>query len=106
MFRSVKYPGRSDHHKQWQGCLKKIIMKLYNFFKIIPLFIIICVLAISCGGNEGGNMGNKISRGIEFLGRSDCIHSPTMEKNFVSALDNSEDLFGMPKPKPIASAPT
>ena len=34
-------------------------------------------------------MGNKISRGIEFLGRSDCIHSPTMEKNFVSALETS-----------------
>jgi len=72
-------------------------------------------------------MGNRISKGIEFLGRSDCIHSPTMEKNLVSALEtsglekkykyidlaslptvliNGEDLFGMPKPMPIASAPT
>jgi predicted thioredoxin/glutaredoxin len=113
-------------------------MKLFNFFKIIPLFIIICVLGISCGSNEGGNMENKISKGIEFLGRSDCIHSPKMEKNLVSALENSglekkykyidlaslpaedyrrgygtptvlingEDLYGMSKPKPIASAPT
>lgn len=61
-------------------------MKLCNFFKIVPLFIIICVLGISCGSNESGNMGNKISKGIEFLGRSDCIHSPKMEKNLVAAL--------------------
>jgi hypothetical protein len=65
-------------------------MKLFNFFKIIPVFIIICVLGISCGSNEGGNMENKISKGIEFLGRSDCIHSPKMEKNLVSALETSE----------------
>jgi hypothetical protein len=113
-------------------------MKLHNIFKTIPLFIIICVLTISCSENEGGSMRNRISKGIEFLGRSDCIHSPTMEKNLVSALEtsgidkkykyidlaslptndyrrgygtptiliNGEDLFGMPKPKPIASAPT
>ena len=113
-------------------------MKFYNFFKLISLFIIICLLTISCGGNEGGNKGNNVSKGIEFLGRSDCPHSPAMEKNFVSALEtsgidkkykyidlaslpandyrrgygtptvliNGEDLFGMPKPMPIASAPT
>lgn len=113
-------------------------MKLHNIYKIIPLLIIICVLIISCGGNEGGSMGNRVSKGLEFLGRSDCIHSPAMEKNLVSALEtsglekkykyidlgslptkdyrrgygtptvliNGEDLFGMPKPMPIASAPT
>ena len=113
-------------------------MKLHNISKIIPLFIIICVMGISCGSNESGNMGNKISKGIEFLGRSDCIHSPKMEKNLVDALEtsglekkykyidlaslpaedyrrgygtptvliNGDDLYGMPKPKPIASAPT
>ena len=29
---------------------------------------------------------NKSSQSIEFLGRHSCSHSPTMEKNFVSAL--------------------
>jgi len=29
---------------------------------------------------------NKSSQRIEFLGRHSCSHSPTMEKNFVSAL--------------------
>ena len=113
-------------------------MKLHHISKIIPLFIVICVLTISCGGNEGGSMGNRISKGIEFLGRSDCIHSPKMEKNLIAALSvsglekkykyidlaslpaedyrrgygtptvliNGEDLYGMSKPKPIASAPT
>ena len=95
-------------------------------------------MTISCSGNREGNLGNNTSKNIEFLGRSDCIHSPAMEKNLVSALEasglekkskyinlaslptkdyrrgygtptvliNGEDLFGMPKPKPIASAPT
>jgi len=96
------------------------------------------MLTISCSVNEGGDMGNNISKRIEFLGRSDCPHSPAMKKNLVSAIETSgidkkykyidlaslpiedyrrgygtptvlikgEDLFGMPKPMPIASVPT
>ena len=113
-------------------------MELYSFLKLITSFIVICVLTISCGGNEADYMRNNVSKGFELLGKSDCIHTPKMEKNFVSALEatgvdkkykyidlaslptndyrrgygtptvliNGEDLFGMPKPKPIASAPT
>lgn len=113
-------------------------MKFSSFHKGIQLSIIICVLIISCSGNEGGDMDNNILKGIQFLGRSDCPHSPAMENNFVSALEtsgilekykyidlaslpaedyrrgygtptvliNGEDLFGMPKPMPIASALT
>ena len=113
-------------------------MQFYNFLKLTMSFIVICVLTISCGGNEADNMRNNVSKGFELLGRSDCIHTPKMEKNFVSALEttgidkkykyidwaslptndyrrgygtptvliNGVDLFGMPKPKPIASAPT
>ena len=113
-------------------------MKFSSLYKGIQLSIIVCVLIISCSGNEGGDMDNNILKGIQFLGRSDCIHSPKMEKNLVSALKatgleqkykyidlaslpsedyrrgygtptvliNGEDLYGMPKPKPIASKPT
>ena len=34
-------------------------------------------------------MDNNILKGIQFLGRSDCPHSPAMEKNLSSALENS-----------------
>jgi hypothetical protein len=113
-------------------------MNNFRHYILFILFIIISFFIVSCSGNEGGNMGNNVSKGIEFLGRSDCIHSPAMEKNFVSALEtsgvdkkykyidlaslpagdyrrgygtptiliNGEDLFGMPKPMPITSAPT
>lgn len=103
----------------------------YRLFKLIPLYIIVCLLAISCSGNEGRNIQR-----IEFLGRSACSHSPAMEKNLLSALEkrgtgnkykyidlaslpvddyrrgygsptvliNGEDLFGMPRPMPTKAA--
>jgi hypothetical protein len=47
-------------------------------------------LAISWSGDEGGNIVKKSSHSIEFIGRNNCSHSPTMEKNFVSALKKVE----------------
>jgi len=64
-------------------------MNKFSYYKLITLLIIISFSIISCSGNEGGNMGNKSSHGIEFLGRSACSHSPAMEKNLLSALEKS-----------------
>ena len=112
-------------------------MKKISHYILISFFIFVCFLIVACSGNEGRNIANKPSKGIEFLGRSGCSHSPTMEKNFVSALKkagienkykyidlaslpvddyrrgygsptvliNGEDLFGMPRPMPITTAP-
>ena len=61
-------------------------MNKFSHYILITLFIIISFFMVSCSGNEGGKIGNKSSPIIEFLGRNNCSHSPTMEKNFVSAL--------------------
>ena len=107
-------------------------MKKISQYILIPFFIFVCFLIVACSGNKGGNILS-----IEFLGRSGCSHSPTMEKNFSYALEksgmrnkyqyidlaslpvddyrrgygsptvliNGEDLFGMPRPKPIRTTP-
>jgi hypothetical protein len=64
-------------------------MKKYSNYIQIPVYIIICILLFSCSGNEDKKMGNKFFKEIEFLGRSDCSHSPAMEKNLLSALENT-----------------
>ena len=43
----------------------------------------------SCRENEGGKMGNKTAPVIEFLGKSNCPLSPTMEQNLRAALQNA-----------------
>ena len=64
-------------------------MKKDGYYIQIP-FYIICILIFSCSGKEGEKMGSKSFKGIEFLGRSDCPHSPAMEKNLLSALENTD----------------
>ena len=64
-------------------------MKFISSHKGIQFLVIICMLMISCSGNEGGDMDNNILKGIQFLGRSDCPHSPAMENNLVSAIETS-----------------
>ena len=64
-------------------------MKKNSNYIQIPFYIIISILIFSCSGNEGEKMGSNFFKGIEFLGRSDCPHSPAMEKNLLSAIENS-----------------
>ena len=57
-------------------------IKNYSLMKQIPLYLIVILLATSCSGNGG----RKI-QSIEFLGRSDCSHSPAMEKSLIAAIE-------------------
>ena len=62
-------------------------MKEISHYIRISFFIAVCFLVVACSGNESRSVGNKSSNGIEFLGRSDCPHSPTMEQSLISALE-------------------